>query len=137
MKETTIFLIFNINQAKTNLVFLNCSNNQLNAFDGIPDKIQGHFDCSRNLLTSLKGAPKKVKGDFNCANNLLTSLKGSPKKVKGNFDCSGNPLTTLDGALKKVGGVFICGEHAEIFTEEQVRAVCNVKGNYIDISFLT
>ena len=48
--------------------------------------------------------------------------------VEGNFDCSYNSLTSLEGAPEKVGGDFYCSNNAVKFTEEQVRAVCDVKG---------
>jgi len=48
-----------------------------------------------------------VKGEFYCTNNSLTSLEGAPEKVEGSFFCSNNTVK---------------------FTEEQVRAVCDVKG---------
>lgn len=50
-------------------------------------------------------------------------------KVNGSFDCSSNQLTSLEGAPKEVGGDFYCQDNPVKFTEEQVRAVCDVKGN--------
>ena len=67
-----------------------------------------YFNCSYNNLTSLDGAPKTVGSDFYCDNNKLTSLVGAPKTVGGSFDCSDNPVK---------------------FTKQQVRAVCDVKGD--------
>ena len=69
-----------------------------------------------------------VSGYFYCYDNKLISLKGSPKTVGGNFDCSYNKLTSLEGAPSSVDGDFLCGNNSVQFTEEQVRAVCNVKG---------
>lgn len=40
-----------------------------------------------------------------------------------------NQLTSLEGAPKEVEGLFICSNNSVEFTEEQVREVCNVKGN--------
>jgi hypothetical protein len=48
-----------------------------------------------------------VHGDFNVGYNKLTSLEGAPKEVGGDFYCEGNLVD---------------------FTEEDVRAICNVKG---------
>ena len=91
--------------------------------------INGHFFCSNNNLTSLINAPKSVDGVFLCSNNKLTSLKGSSVSVGIiNFDCSFNNLTSLAGAPKTVDGDFSCGFNDIKFTEEQVRAVCDVKG---------
>ena len=92
-------------------------------------KVGGYFYCSYNpALTSLKGAPKSVGTDFYCSNNpALTSLEGAPKSVGGYFYCSYNPaLTSLDGAPESVTGSFYSRHNK--FTEEEIRAVCNVKG---------
>ena len=87
------------------------------------------FFCGTNNLTSLENCPKTVGGNFFCGHNKLTSLKGAPSSVGGSFYCSFNYLTSLTGAPKFVGGVFSCGFNEIKFTEEQVRAVCNVKGD--------
>ena len=91
--------------------------------------VDGDFFCNGNNLTPLEGAPKTVNGDFGCGHNKLTSLEGSPKSVGGSFNCGFNNLTSLTGAPKFVGGVFSCGFNEIKFTEQQVRAVCNVKGD--------
>ena len=69
-----------------------------------------------------------VNGWFNCSLNSLTSLENCPKIVIGNFYCSWNKLTSLKGAPQKVDRHFICHSNDVKFTEEQVRAVCDVKG---------
>ncbi len=91
-------------------------------------EVKGSFNCSINRLTSLEGAPKSVGGNFRCDNNLLTSLKGAPKSIRGYFYCTSNLLTSLEGAPKSVGGDFYFTDNTTKFTEEQVRAVCKVKG---------
>jgi hypothetical protein len=70
---------------------------------------KGDLDLSRLNLTVLPDILKNITvgGSFYCYNNRLTSLEGSPKTVGGNFYCRNNPGN---------------------FTEEQVRAVCDVKG---------
>ena len=70
-----------------------------------------------------------VNGWFDCSLNSLTSLENCPKIVNGNFYCSWNKLTTLKGAPQKVDRHFICHSNDVKFTEEQVRAVCEVKGH--------
>ena len=90
--------------------------------------VDGNFWCGHNKLTSLINAPSSVKRDFYCAHNKLTSLTGAPKTVGNNFYCAHNKLTSLDGAPKTVGGSFSCNNNPVKFTEEQVRAVCDVKG---------
>ena len=111
----------------------NCAGcNKLVTLKGAPKKVGGGFACSGcNNLTSLKGAPKEIGSDFNCTNcNKLTSLEGAPEKVGGNFACSGcNNLTSLEGAPKEVGGKFDCVCRAISFTEQDVKDVCDVKGD--------
>jgi hypothetical protein len=55
-------------------------------------------------------------------------LEGSPKTVGGIFGCDNNDLTSLAGAPKTVGEFFDSRYNPVRFTEEQVRAVCDVKG---------
>ncbi len=106
-----------------------CFNNNLTSLENCPKTVDGTFDCSRNKLTSLINAPKYVDGTFYCHYNNLTSLDGAPETVGGSFYCSFNNLKSLNGAPKFVGGVFSCGFNEIKFTEQQVRAVCNVKGD--------
>ena len=87
------------------------------------------FFCNTNNLTSLENCPKTVGGSFYCGHNKLTSLDGATEYVGGSFYCSFNNLKSLTGAPKFVGGVFSCGFNEIKFTEQQVRAVCNVKGD--------
>ena len=91
--------------------------------------VDGNFWCGHNKLTSLKNAPSIVVGNFFCNNNKLTTLEGSPSSVGRNFDCSYNDLTSLEFAPTNVGRDFDCIENQVKFTKEQVRAVCDVKGD--------
>ena len=86
-----------------------------------------NFYCNFNKLTSLINSPSIVVGSFYCGSNRLISLKGAPKSVGRDFFCGVNNLTSLDGAPTYVGGSFSCGNNSVQFTEEQVRAVCDVK----------
>ena len=104
-----------------------CYENNLTSLENSPKFVYGHFSCASNNLTSLKGSPEYVDGTFYCNDNKLTSLEGSPEYV-GGFNCRFNKLKTLVGAPKKVGGFFICRNNSVKFTEEQVRAICDVKG---------
>ena len=70
-----------------------------------------------------------VDGDFYCGTNNLTSLENCPKTVSGVFGCSSNFLKSLEGAPKFVGENFMCRFNSVKFTEDQVRAVCEVKGD--------
>ena len=90
--------------------------------------VERYFVCSANKLTTLENSPKTVGGSFYCGNNQLISLKGAPTYVGGEFGCGNNKLTSLDGAPTYVGGSFNCRYNPVKFTEEQVRAVCDVDG---------
>lgn len=109
--------------------FFQCSFNQLTSLEGAPENVGGSFYCNYNKLTTLKGAPKKVGGHFGCRNNQLISLKGAPRKTRV-FDCSYNQLSSLKGAPKEVTG-FVCGNNTTTFTEEDVRQICDIKGETI------
>ena len=106
-----------------------CYNNQLTSLENAPKSVSGGFYCNYNKLTSLIGAPQSVGGNFNCDNNQLTSLEGAPESIGGGFYCHNNQLTSLDNAPKSVSGDFACYNNLVEFTEEQVKEVCNVKGN--------
>jgi len=71
---------------------------------------------------------KEVDGFFKCAQLRLKSLNGCPKIITGSFICYENKLTSLEGCPKKVGGDFDIRDNTRKFTEEEVRAVCNVGG---------
>jgi hypothetical protein len=106
-----------------------CENNKLTSLTNAPKFVGGTFYCGNNELTSLEGAPTSVGISFYCGNNELTSLEFAPTSVGRNFDCSHNELTSLEFAPKTVGGFFDCRYNPVKFTEKQVRAVCNVKGD--------
>jgi hypothetical protein len=88
-----------------------------------------NFFCSNNKLTSLQGAPKSVGASFDCSYNDLTSLEFAPTNVGRDFWCAYNNLTSLEFAPTNVGRDFDCIENQVKFTKEQVRAVCDVKGD--------
>jgi hypothetical protein len=91
---------------------------------------KGNLDLSDLKLTKLPALLKDIDvgGSFYCGNNNLTSLENAPKTVDGNFSSSVNKLISLEGAPKTVGGDFYCRFNPGQFKEEQIRAVCDVKG---------
>jgi hypothetical protein len=92
--------------------------------------VGGDFVCSRNKLTSLINSPKSVGHSFYCYGNNLITLEGASEFVGYDFDCSSNiELTSLSGAPKFVGRNFYSLRNS--FTEEQIRAVCDVKGKVV------
>ena len=129
-----------------------CDYINISSLEGAPETVGEDFLCTNNSkVTSLKGAPKTVGGDFWCTNNpKLTSLKGAPETVVKNFWCTDTNISSLKGAPKTVGEDFWCNDTPKLtslkgapktvvknfyiqnagrkFTEEEVRAVCDVKG---------
>ena len=93
-------------------------------------RVNGNFNCIELNLTSLieLPIPEYVSKDFCCYSNNLTSLQGAPEYVGGIFSCSYNKLTSLEGAPAYVGGRFDTRFNSTIFTKEDVRKVCDVKG---------
>jgi hypothetical protein len=91
---------------------------------------KGILNLQHSNLTVLPEMLKDitVDGSFYCGNNHLTTLENCPKTVNGVFGCSSNKLISLEGAPKFVGEDFMCRFNPDKFTEEQVRAVCDVKG---------
>jgi hypothetical protein len=108
-----------------------CSNNKLTSLKGAPQSVSGGFYCNDNQLNSLEGAPKSVVDIFDCSHNQLTSLEGAPPSVVGSFYCNYNQLTSLEGAPQSVGGYFDCSNNKVKFTEDDVLAVSDVKGEII------
>jgi len=96
----------------------------------IKDGSTGDLNLSGLKLTKLPSNLKNVSvgRNFSCGNTNLTSLANAPRSVGGNFYCSFNKLTSLVGAPRSVGKDFWCMGNAIKFTIEQVRAVCDVKG---------
>jgi hypothetical protein len=92
---------------------------------------KGDLSLNHMNLTVLPDILKNISvgGNFWCGHNNLTSLEFAPTSVGRHFDCSYNDLTSLEFAPKTVGGFFDCRYNPVKFTEKQVRAVCNVKGD--------
>ena len=70
-----------------------------------------------------------VKRDFDCSFNHLSSLRGVPREVGRDFYCNINELISLEGSPREVGGDFYCNHNTTKFTENDVRKVCDVKGD--------
>ena len=141
-KPSTIFIPRRIEdrfERRISLYIKNGSKGNLNLrqmnLNKLPDilknvNVGGPFNCSVNNLTSLENAPKSVDESFYSSGNELTSLVGAPKTIGGDFYCSYNLLTSLEGAPETVGGDFYClGYGKGKFTEKDIRAVCDVKGD--------
>ena len=128
-----------------------CDHNKLTSLKGCPKIINGDFSCVKNKLTTLKYSPEIVNGSCNYEGNKLISLEGMPKKITKGLWLNSNKLTSLVGCPKIIHGVFMvsnnnltslkgCPEKVDKFfhctnqlthkfTVDDVRAVCDVKGD--------
>ena len=106
-----------------------CGHNKLTSLKNSPSIVVGSFFCGHNKLTTLAGSPSSVGRNFDCSYNDLTSLEFAPTNVGRDFWCGVNDLTSLEFAPTNVGRDFDCIENQVKFTKEQVRAVCDVKGD--------
>ena len=72
-----------------------------------------------------------IKGFFSlerCKN--LTSLKNCPNEVGKYFSCSFcSKIDSLDGFPKEVGSDFWCVHCRRLFTKQEVKSLCKVKGD--------
>ena len=98
------------------------------------NSVTGYFAIDD--LKSLEGVPKTVGNGCYIHRCDITTLQNAPESVTGNFEvriC--DFLKSLDGAPKTVSGDFIMDGNGRIakttFTEENVRAVSNVKGRVL------
>ena len=91
----------------------------------IPRRIEDRFERMISLYVR-----NGSKGDLNLSGMNLTKLPDILKNVTvgRNFFCSNNKLTSLEFTPTNVGRDFHCNDNPVKFTEEQVRAVCDVKG---------
>ena len=99
----------------------------------IKHRIDYFINIANMNLTKLPMKFNNVGMDFDCGDNKLTTLEGAPKYVNGSFWCNNNKLTSLEGAPREVTRDFLCFGNTVQFTEEDVRAVCNVKGRIFHV----
>ena len=93
------------------------------------ERIAGNFDISYNKGTkNLDRCPDEVDGSFICHHCDLETLEGGPDWIGGDFNASFNNLKDLKGFPKEIMGWVSIGENDKQFTEEEIRAVCNVHG---------
>ena len=95
--------------------------------------VDGSVDLYDKDLSELPYKFGRVNGYFslrNCKN--LISLKNCSSYVRRNFSCSRcTKLDSLEGCPKEVGGDFYCRKCKREFTEKEVKALCEVKGDII------
>ena len=97
--------------------------------------VDGNVDLEWKNIIELPYKFGSVSGYFlltGCKN--LISLKNCPSYVGRFFKCNFCPqLNSLDGCPKKVDGNFYCMNCKRKFTEEEVRSLCKLKNNILNI----
>ncbi|MFH1231539.1 MAG: hypothetical protein V1709_08610 [Planctomycetota bacterium] len=114
------FALFKANALMSNMVLVKNPDGSFSA--------KGNLDLHSRNLTALPMRFKEVAGHCFVDHNWLVTLDGCPKTVGGGFYCYHNNLTSLEGAPNEVGGDFHCDHNTVKFTVEDVKAVCDVKG---------
>jgi len=83
-----------------NIVEINCSNNQIKNFDGLPFKVY-KLQCSHNKLINLDCLPKKLKY-LDCSHNKnITQLNNLPFELEY-LDCKNCNISNLDYLPEKL-----------------------------------
>ena len=83
-------------EAFTNLIYLNCSTNQLSSLDFLSLTNLKGLDCSNNQLSSLDVSTCLNLQTLSCSTNQLSSLDVSNCLNLQNLDCIQNQLSSLD-----------------------------------------
>ncbi len=106
-----------------------CSYNDLKTLKNCPSSVTQNFICKHNKLSDLIGSPKEVKGYYDCSHNQLESFKGAPTTIYKDFTSFNNQIKSLEGIPKHIKGDFWMSDNrGKEFTEEEIRAVSNIKG---------
>ncbi len=95
------------------------------------DPVSNEFDEFSEIFDQLDSEKTPdgwvVNGDLDLS-KLKMQVLPKIKSVSGNFYCWDNELESLEGAPEFVGGDFDCSDNPGRFTEEDVRAICEVVG---------
>jgi hypothetical protein len=79
------------------------------------------------MVSQLDTGLVNVEGGVGVPNMNLTEIPVKFGDVTDYFNCSRNKLTTLKGVPQSLGGDFICLKNKVKFTEDDLRAVSDVK----------
>ena len=98
--------------------------------------VDGYVNLRKKDFKELPYKFGKVDGIFAMANcNNLISLKNCPDEVSRYFDVDDCPqLDSLEGCPKKVEGLFYCRDCKRCFPKEEVRSLCEVGKEIINLS---
>jgi len=83
-------------EAFTNLIELDCSDNNLTSLDISENILLQKLDCNTNALSSLNVDANTNLIELNCSDNNLTSIDISNNISLTSFVCGSNTLNTID-----------------------------------------
>ncbi len=83
-------------------------------------------------LKDLEGSPKEISDNFLVYSCDLKTLKGGPERVGKNYDVKLNDLKSLEGLATYIGTSVNLRDNLKNFTEEEVKAICQVPKIIID-----
>ena len=95
----------------TALKSLHCENNRLTSLDVSNNTALTELDCDGNQLTSLDVSNNTELYSLHCSYNKLTSLDVSNNNALITFYCDNNKLTSLDVSNNSVLYHFYCGDN--------------------------
>jgi len=92
--------------------------------------MNGNYEIDVKNVKTLEHSPQTMNGNYQVWSNDIKSLVGAPEVVNGNMSIKINAkLKKLDGFPKTViGDLTVHYGKNVIFTEEQIREVCNISG---------
>ena len=97
--------------SNTDLIYLNCNNNQLTSLDVSANTALIELYCNYNHLTSLDVSANTALTKLNCNYNQLTSLDVSANAALTLLYCYNNQLTSLDVSSNMALSTFYCNNN--------------------------
>ena len=94
--------------------------------------VKGRIQIENYPYSKLPFKFRKIEGTFYCSGGYIETFENFPNIIEGDFCCSYNLLTSLKNFPKEIGGWVICQGNREIFTEKEIRKICNVHSNGLD-----
>ncbi|HIA37824.1 MAG TPA: T9SS type A sorting domain-containing protein [Flavobacteriales bacterium] len=107
----------------TDLLYLDCYDNQLSSLDLSNNQALINLDCSHNQLTSLDVSQNNFLSILDCSHNQLTSLDLSQNPFLYELRCRNNQLTSLDLS----GATFL----TELYCRDNLLTSLNVNTNAV------
>ena len=109
--------------------FINLSNKGLKSIDVKFNEIKSSLICNYNELESFEGFPEKILIGLHIGNNKFTSLKGCTKEIGEYFNCSNNDINIEE--LEDIFKIKSC-QYIDLTKNEKLGNLQNIK-NIIEL----